>query len=258
MPTPCTLQQLSINDLKKELLRRSTILGIPDLFDILGFNGEVEENSTEDPDYSGDKVFFSLIRQSLETFEYYYPLITFLRSNITFNNGYYEFTNNIQAVYDGILDQEWLELVPRSIVGLTRSVPALTFGNIATVLPGMLIRTYIRYVAPRLYQQSLFNATYFIKGVYNRPFIEEYDSSGRLTDNSRIFYMELGFGVIWDKFCKQCLLTLLEYLNSLKTNLTLPNLPVEVFSSLNEVISKYTTELDKYYNEAGTSGELVI
>jgi hypothetical protein len=69
--------------------------------------------------------------------------------------------------------------------------------------------------------------------------------------------MSLNTGVKSDKFIDQCLLTIIEYLYNMKNNMSLPNLPVEIFNSLDLVKTKLESELEDYYKNTLHDGSLL-
>jgi hypothetical protein len=59
------MEKILLKDLKEKVFKRSALIPIMGLREILELNDE----------YSGDEIFTEIVRNSLSNFEYYHPLI---------------------------------------------------------------------------------------------------------------------------------------------------------------------------------------
>lgn len=232
------MEKVSVNNLKKLLNKRSSLVGIPGLMDLLSFNEE---------EFSADEVFESILRMALEKFEYYEPLITSINIYIDYGvKDHYSFIDNVASVIKGIVSEDNLEMIPNSVIGLTK---------FRQYSDGYRIR--VQYESPKMYRTSMSSAQYLVKGIFNRPLIIEYDSTKSFTDNCWLCFMAENRGEKWGMFMKQLLLSFLDYIYNIKTNMTIPDLPLEIFGAIETVKSDLATDLETYYKETLSNGSLL-
>lgn len=221
------------------MVKRSTLAGIPGLTELLSFNDE---------EFSADEVFEEILKMALEKFEYYEPLVTTIKVHVDYSGrDHFPFTDNTAQVLSGIVGLDNHEMIPNTILGLSQY---RSFGQ------GYLQKPI--YENGKMYRGSTSGTnTYMIKGIFNRPLIIKYDSSRNITDDSWLCFMAEGRSEKWAMFMKQLLLSFLEYLYNIKSNMTIPDLPIEIFGALEVVKDKLDQELDVYYKETLSSGSLL-
>lgn len=79
-----------LKDIREEVFKRSTLLAIPDLSDLMNIGGK----------YSPDQIMGMIIKNALKDFEDYHPLVQVFRHYLNINPeiGWYEFVDNFQIL----------------------------------------------------------------------------------------------------------------------------------------------------------------
>jgi hypothetical protein len=100
---------------------------------------------------------------------------------------------------------------------------------------------------------------FYIRGVCSRPLDINLDSNTKeFTDDSYIYWMNIDEGLLGEKFILQVLCEILEYIKSLKGMLSLPNMPVDLFGSVENQWMNLKQELDQYYLQSAWRGDLLV
>lgn len=104
-----------------------------------------------------------------------------------------------------------------------------------------------------------FQNIWWIKGTYNRPFIEDYDPvTKEFTDKSAIYFMNGNLrGTLAKKLYDHIFVGYLNYLINLKMNMSLTDLPVDIFTSMETERDRVNDKLQEYYNSAMYRGDLI-
>lgn len=237
------MQKIYLNDLKVKLFKRTALIPILGLTEILDLN-----------DYlSGDEVLAELFRKSLANFELYHPLI--LEMNVYFDpslpsgrEGYFEMRSNFQAYLDGKLTESQIMLIPNSINGIRVTGAYSSSGN------------YFRagdYEKPYIQLPMYAAGTYVVRALCSRPVVESYTPDRKFDDKAAIYWMDYD-GVLGKIFLDQVLVDLLEYIRNLKGNFNLPNFPVDMFSAVDIAYQQAKQELDQYYLQSNWRGDLIM
>jgi hypothetical protein len=237
------MQKIYLKDLKSKIFKRTALIPILNLSEILDLNGYL----------SGDEIMAEIFRKSLANFELYHPLI--LEMNVYFDTtaptgrpGYFEFKSNFQAYLDGKLDEDQIILIPNSINGLRITGAYASAGN------------YFRcgdYDKPYIQLPMVASGRYIVRALCSRPLIESYTPDKFFDDNAAIYWMDYD-GVIGKIFLDQVLVDLLEYIRNLKGNFNLPNFPVDMFSAVDIAYQQAKQELDQYYLQSNWMGDLIM
>lgn len=192
-------------------------------------------------DYSGDQIITEIIERALGVFERSKPYKGRFKYYLTpEDTGDIILYNNFNGYLSGSLDETQINLIPSAIFGISFSEN----NSHAT-----LFRRF-RYDAPVIYNSGLGTEVAFILGIYKRPVITEYDAGGDYLPTSKIYYLNK-YDSSWDRFIDQCLFEFLSYILRITRNITLPNLPVELFQAVETEVGRLDTELKEYYNTQG-------
>jgi hypothetical protein len=231
------MEKLLLKDIEKDTFRRSTLIAIPGLRDLLEINDE----------FTYREVFFGIVRDALQEYEKYIP--AFIQSSIYINPDErmnYDFVDNFDLYLQGRLDEENISLIPIAVLGLTTGSWTNT---------GSLIRQF-RYDPPRISELWFGAKSYTVQYLANRPIYEEYDEvTKEYTDKCAIYYMSDKFGSKYKVLKDQIYVELCRYLMNMRKNLMLQNLPVELFQGLEEDYQKVDSELKEFYLQSMTYGQ---
>lgn len=233
------IEFMTIDTLKQKIIRRSMLLQVPYLFDLMGINKA----------YTSDQVLSFNLEKAIQEFEYYNPLIRHFNSNLQWDSeGQYQFCNNFSGFLRGLVPEKYIELIPNSIIGFTKG-------------PNYIPNTYIRefnYDRPTLKNYGLAAGVYLVKGIYNRPFVINFDSAMNITSDSAIYYMANHDTVDTLRFTDQVMMTILDYLLQMKNNMTLPNMPVDLFQGVEAAYAKLEEVVKDYYLNTLQRGQLLV
>lgn len=237
------MQKVYLADLKEKIFKRTALIPILGLSEILGLNKYL----------SGDEIMAEIFRKSLSNFELYHPLILEMTVYFDINKpsgrkGYYEFTSNFQTYLDGKLDEDQIILVPNSINGIRITGAYSSAGN------------YFRcgdYEKPYIQLPMVASGTYVVRALCSRPLVESYTPDRLFDEKAAIYWMDYN-GVIGKVFLDQVLCDLLEYIRNLKGNFNLPNFPVDMFSAVDIAYQQCKQDLDQYYLQSNWMGDLIM
>lgn len=229
------IQQISIKELYRITMKRSTLITIPRLIEFFNFSNE----------FSNWEVWYGIIRDALDKFEYYYPLYrvqrTYLKVDETHRSAQLE--GNFDDYLKGIINEDQIFLYPASVVGLSLNAP------VSSIFP---LRDY-------KYEDGTFTDIWYTTDMYwmaclcKRPFPESFDKKGEPTDHCNVYFMQKDSGAKFKIFKDQLYVRLCEYLWSMKQNMPLQNLPIDIFSGLQEDSQRVQGELDRIYDQALTA-----
>lgn len=219
--------------LKREIFKRSTLIAIPNLNQLLELNEE----------FSADEVFFSIVKLAVQEFEKYFPLALQQRVYITPDaHGEFEFEDTFKAYMDGKITEYDIELIPNSILGFTTNY----YTNFTT-----MIKLY-RYInPPKLTDFCYAPGAYFVRGLYSYPLWEEYTEESNCREFSKragIYYM-LSQGPQWKIFYDEVYRQFCRYIINLKKNNSMPNMPIELFQGIEEDLGKLESSIEQIYQQ---------
>lgn len=235
------MEKILFTDLKKKIFKRSALIPIMGLNEILGLN----------EDLSADEIFAEIVRKALAHFEYYHPLILEMNIYYTEDNTdrpmYYKMIDNFNCYLNGTLDEDQIILIPNSVFGIRCKGAYTTVGS------------YFRatdYDRPYL-QLAWSTGAYVVRGLCNRPVVEKYKADGSFKKDAAIYWMSFD-GVKGKIFLDQVLCDTLDYIRNLKSNMMLPNFPAELFGAADVAYQQIKMELDQYYLQSNWRGELIL
>jgi len=228
------IDYIKIRDLEDYTFKRSTLIAIPDLQLFLSMNERI----------TGQQVFFSIVKEALKKFEFYYPL--FLMPAIYIlpdNKRSFKFVNNFKECMNGTagLTTDDIILIPKSVLGVSVSPDAAS---------GTLMRSF-RYQSPKIFDFWYSPSRYWVHELCNHPVIEEYDElSGDYTDRCGIYYFTWNEDSSFYAFLDQVYVELCRYLLNMKKNLALDNMPIDIFNGIEEDFSNVNSALENHYSQS--------
>ena len=242
------MDKTSIKKLKEEVFLRSALISVGYLDDIFALNES----------FSADQILSALIKKALRAFEVHHPLVWESKLYIdqlckceTPGPGYFKIESNFDAYKKCILSEDQIILVPNAMpkIRLVNSYPVPG----AYWLPADYQRPYIHFgITPP-------SQMFYMRGVCSRPLDIELDKTTKeFTDDSYIYWMNIDEGLLGEKFVLQVLCEILEYIKSLKGMLSLPNMPVDLFGSVETQWMNLKQELDQYYLQSAWRGDLLV
>lgn len=236
------INKVTLMDLYKDTFRRSTLIAIPNLSELLVVN---------DSEFTKWEIFYSIIRDALKTFEYYYPLCLtqkiWIEIDSNTRKGY--INGNFEAYLKGIVTEEQICIMPAAIIGMSTSFYT------ASTYP---LRNF-RYNPPEISDCWYSSNTYYINSICKRPFIEEYDKvSGEPTDKCAVYYLNKDGDNQYSIFRDEIYLQVCRYLFNLKKNMMLQNMPIELFQGLEEDFNRLEPKQDQIYQNALTHSYWLI
>lgn len=234
------IPRVTLKEIFKDTFRRSTLLAIPDISEYL----VVDESM-----FTKWEIFYSIVRDALKNFEFYYPLCLNQKIYISKspdNTAYIE--GNFDAFIEGKISEEHAFITPSSVVGISTT----SFVN------GAPMRNF-RYEPPVFYDFHYSSGTYHANCICKRPFIEDYNEvTGEPTNKCAIYYMSKDIDSVYGVFRDEVYLQVCRYLSNVKKNMMLSNMPIELFQGLEEDMSKLEGKLESLYNSNLTSSYWLI
>jgi hypothetical protein len=228
------INKVTLKELNKDIFRRSTLISIPGLNEFF----EIEES-----DYTSWEVFYGIVREALQKFEYYYPynFIQKLYIEVNINKRTARTFDNFKAYLDGIVSEDQLTIMPSSVQGLALN------GYTASIYP---LRNF-RYEPPEFRDFWYSTNVYYANTLINRPLFEEYNEvSKEPTDRCALYFMNKDGDSQYKIFRDQLYVELCRYIVNMKKNMILPNMPIEVFQGLEEDMQKVESQLEQIYQNA--------
>lgn len=253
LPIPINIYVMDktlIKDLKAEVFLRSALIPIDNLSEILDLNDTL----------SGDQILGGLFKKSLRNFEQYYPLV--YESKIAMEQlkksprqGWLTIESNFKLYTEGIIDEDQIILVPNSTPNLR------TMASFPDYPTAYYQTAPISYQRPDIYLGDIFNQDFFyMRGICSRPLWIEYNPDKTFKDSptSAVYWMNIQEGILGQKFLDQCVVDLLSYIRSLKSNMNLPGMSVDIFGAVDYEYQQLKSELDQFYLQSGWRGELLV
>lgn len=230
------MDKVTLKEIQKDVFRRSTLIAIPDIAALLDLNKH----------FTPQEVFFGIVKDALQEFEKYVPLYHESKVYIDVDeNRTYKFTDNFSAWLDGKLEEDTISLVPSSILHIG-------------VFNGTVMHNPRRFRYDPPYLREFWNTpkTYWVLCTANRPMIEDYDPTTKdYTDKCAIYYLSRDVGSQWKVFRDQVYVEFCKYLINLKKNLSLQNLPIEVFQGIEEDYQNVQRTCEDFYKSALPAGQ---
>lgn len=245
-----------IKDLKRRIFIRSALIPVDGLDEILDLNDN----------FSADELLEEIIKKSLRTFEYYYPLITEFRVSkdqlcgCKRTDGWCEIKSNFKAYLDCKLSEDQIILVPNATPKIRLAISSGSSYYGSYPYPGSYSTSApINYKRPFIFMgdMAIYNQ-FYMHGIYSRPAIFNYNPDKTFTDDSAIYWMNIDEGVLGQKFVDQCLVDVLDYIRGLNSNLSLPSLPVQMFQACDVYYQTLKSEVDNFYLQSSWKGELLV
>lgn len=236
------INKVTLKELHKDVFRRSTLISIPDLNEFFEIPGS---------SYTSWEVFFGIVRDAMQTFEYYYPLNLIQRFylNVDLNTRKAFINGNFEAYLKGIVQEKDICIVPSSVQGLALN------GYTASGYP---LRNF-RYEPPEFRDFWYSSQTYWANTLCNRPVYEEYDEvTKEPTERCAIYYMNKDMDSEYKIFRDQLYIELCRYIMNMKKNMLLQNIPIELFQGLEEDFQRVEGKLETIYQNALTNSAWLI
>lgn len=184
-----------------------------------------------DPDINPRITFRTLVERANATFSRHFPLLLIQKIYIQPNTRIYKFVDNFDLYLAGNLDPEYIILIPDAVVSIS-PVPFFHgkwYSNFTYQPPYLIFKfTYSNMV----YAKTL--CKYRI----------HFDPNNR--DNDAIYYLEKPTP-LYDIFIKQLVYDIGYFLVTAKQNYSISELPIDIFSGLENVVSELKSELETLY-----------
>jgi len=231
MITPDNIPKMSVKDLIKDVQIQSATISLIDFRELIVVN----------PNFTYVDVMAKLIRQALEKFERTCPL--FKRSRVLLNEEEFAFTDTFDAFLDGIITEEYCNIIPKTIYNVDTSL-----------LHTRRSWRYDRPVMRGTYKLGL----QYVDYMCSYPFRYDEDKDiNDFTDDSFIYYIPLYGGNSQENmFKKEVYYQILSYLKQIKNNLRYPDMPIELLQGIDEDYQMMQQELQEFYRKANSHGKL--
>lgn len=229
------MDRTRINDLKMYLREGSALLGEVDFMELLDIAGEEEEES-------GDHIFTRLVKKTLDEYEKLSPCYLY-SPVIAEGDGMYEFVDTFGDYLSGTLTENYIVLVPTTIINAS----------------GSWVYAYrsFTYTAPWLsYVGSPYgNQVYYAA---RRPVMISFDENNdKLSDDSFIYFLNVRGHAEERRFLEFLEYEVLVYLRDQKNDLNYPDLPIDYLSALPERIQEIFNKLEAYRNSPFKNAQLL-
>lgn len=215
------LIKLNISEVEEWILDASPIYSLPDFRDMLRI-------TTKGLYYNS---FKSILRKSLKELDRKTPL--FVSSQLYLTGDEFTFTDNLDACLKGELDFKYLQLPPTALVNISGSLlnAARTY-----VLDGSVLK----YPS----QSGMVTVEYLTRHPYR---FTKHATEDRFTDESAIYGIATERDYWSDMFINLVEFHLCNYLLELKTQTNYTELPIEVFSGLQDKKNELDNILNEYF-----------
>lgn len=236
------MNYLKLSWIKRETFMRSTLIAIPNLNSLLELNDE----------FSADEVFASIVRLALKEFEKYFPYCLLQKVYITPDvSGCFDFIDNFEAYIQGKISEDQINLIPTTVMGFSTN----HYTNFSEV-----IRQFRYPHPPRLTDFPFSAGIYYVRTLVNRPLYEEYteESNRRKFSDKAGLYYTVNKGPEWAILFDEIYLQLCRYLIEMKKNMTMPNLPIELFQGLEEDYGKLEASQSQIYQQNVGNGNTFV
>ena len=235
MTTPQNIPQISIKDLIKQTVIRSSLLAVIDFRDLILVS----------PNFKYTEIMEQIVRDALQLHERKCPL--FKRSKIYMSCSEYTFVDNFKGFLDGTITEEYLTLVPKVVYNMDTSL--------------LHMRRSWNYVKPTLHMGYALGKTWVdymcsYPVVFKSMLDDANCPADEFTDDSKIYYIDPHDGKTQDyMFRKAFYLTLLKYINNIKNNLQYPDLPISLLNGIEVEIQTVETDLMDFYRKCYSHGK---
>lgn len=176
-------------------------------------------------------VFKSILKRALGDYELKYPLLMWDR-NIYVQNEKYSFIDNYDAFLEGKITEEYLELIPTSVVHYTNGL-----------LKAYRDFTYIRPLL-KIGKNGKTKVSYFTKYPLKLTIDKHED---KFTEDSHIYGIDMEAGPPLTYLMYQIEYYLLIYLRDQKAQLAYTDLPIDFMSNLETRLSEVQTDIQDWY-----------
>lgn len=233
------MEKVELKTLYKDLSRRSTLVAIPKVVDILDVPGG---------EHTKWEIMYSIVRDSLQNFERYYPLnllqkLHIVLDPITSRSNY--IVNNFDQYLKGEIQEEDIQITPEAVysVGSSRGYYGYSTPSFRP-----------KYEGGYFIDLSLQTGVYYAETVCKRPFPEVYDEvTGEPTEKCAIYFMTRDLDSTYSIFNDEMYLNFCRYIISIKKNIFLQGMPIELFQGLEEDYNRIDNQLQNTYMSALTS-----
>lgn len=224
---------ISLKDLYRDTFRRSTLISIPNLSDLLEVPGS---------EFTKWETFYGIVKDAVQKYSYYYPLVLvqkmFINVDSTSRKAY--INDTFENYVKGICDEDTAIVMPSSVQGLSYNA------YVGATYP---LRNF-RYNTGVFYDFWYSTGIYYANTTAIFPLYEEYvESSKEPTSRCGLYYMpnkDSAYSVFRDElYCQVC-----RYLMNIKKNMNLPNMPIELFQGLEEDYNNVSSKLETLYSTA--------
>lgn len=249
-------------DLKKKLFIRTTLISLGGVEELLSLNDYI----------TGDEILLEIIKKALREYEQTCPLI--LESFINKNQlktcygkpGYGEIKSNFTLYLKQAIDESQITLVPNAIPawrcgGSTAGNTYYSIGSYASSYPQPLSYTYVLdYNRPYLFIDDL-PPEFILRYITSRPIIPDWETSEKhnFSQGGAVYWVNVeDGGVRGNFFLDLCLAHLLDYIRQLKASISLPNLPIDLFSNVDASYQELRSRCDQFALQSGWYGDLLL
>lgn len=252
-------------DLKRKLFIRTTLLSLGGIEELLSINDSI----------TGDEVLLEIIKKALREYEQTCPLI--LESYVNKNQlgtcygrpGYGEVKSNFTLYLKCMIDESQIILVPNAIPawrcgGTSSGNTYYSMGSYSSSYPQPLSYTYVLdYNRPYMFIDDL-PPEFILRYITSRPVIPDWESSEKHNFNphserSAIYWMNVeDGGARGNFFIDLCLTHLLDYVRQLKASISLPNMPIDIFSNVDASYQELRSRCDQFALQSGWYGDLLL
>lgn len=232
------MHKVTLTRLYEDVFARSTLVAIPNLERLL---------TVKNAKFSPWEVFFSIVKDALNKFEYYYMLVRSQKVYIEVDaiSRRASYADNWEAYMKGMIDEYSITLPMASCNGLAYS------SYVDSMYPLRNFR----------YENGEFSNFWYSTGVYwancncHRPLVADYirdeHASGKYpTDKCAVYFMREGLDSTWNIFRDEVYLQTCRYLMGIKKNFPLANLPIELFNGIEEDFNRMQSDQTQIYQQA--------
>jgi hypothetical protein len=232
------INKVTLKELHRDVFRRSTLITIPNLNEFFEIEGS---------DYKSWEVFYGIVNEALQKFQYYYPynFIQKFYLDVNLNKRTATVNSNFKAYLDGIVSEDQLVITPSAVIGLSMN------GYTASGYP---LRNF-RYEPPEFRDFWYSSRVWYGNTLISRPFFEEYnEAKDEPTDRCAIYFMNKDDS-LYKIFRDQLYVELCRYIVNMRKNMTLTNMPIELFQGMEEDMQRIESQLENIYQNALTSSD---
>lgn len=234
------IPKITLKELWKITMRRSSLITIPNLIDFFDFSNE----------FTKWEVFYGIVRDALDKFQYYYPLYRQQKTYLTVDSATHraQVSDNFEAYLKDIITEDQIFLLPGAVIGLAAN------SMIGSTYP---LRDF-HYETGEFSDFWYTSGNWWMACLCNYPFPEIYDEAKNPTDQCAVYWMFKDGDVRFKVFKDEVYCCLCQYIWNMKQNMQLQNLPIDVFAGLQEDSQRVRGELEKVYDQALTASGWVM